>query len=63
MLVLTRGRKQQVVIGGGLVTVTVLEVKGGRVRLGIEAPVEISVRRKELPDLRLAQPEAVLSAE
>ena len=63
MLVLTRGLKQQVVIGGGLVTVTVLEVKGGRVRLGIEAPVEISVRRKELADIEVPQPEAVLSAE
>lgn len=48
MLVLTRGLKQQILIDGGLVTVTVLEINGGRVRLGIEAPTEVSVRRKEL---------------
>ena len=48
MLVLTRGLKQKVVIGDQLVTVTVLEVKGGRVRLGIEAPDSVTVRRHEL---------------
>ena len=50
MLVLTRGLKQQIVIGDQQITVTVLEVKGGRVRLGIEAPPEVAVRRKELLD-------------
>ena len=52
MLVLTRGLKQQIVIGDQQITVTVLEVKGGRVRLGIEAPPEVSVRRMELLDPR-----------
>ncbi len=61
MLVLTRGLKQQIVIDGGVVTVTVLEIHGGRVRLGIEAPAEITVRRKELADAPLAQAEVVLS--
>lgn len=48
MLVLTRGLKQKIEIGERLVTVTVLEVKGGRVRLGIEAPGDITIRRQEL---------------
>lgn len=48
MLVLTRGLKQKIVIGERMVTVTVLEVKGGRVRLGIEAPNDVTVRRVEL---------------
>ena len=48
MLVLTRGLKQKIEIGDRMVTVTVLEVKGGRVRLGIEAPDNVSVRRHEL---------------
>lgn len=48
MLVLTRGLKQKVVIGDQLVTVTILEVKGGRVRLGIEAPESVAVRRHEV---------------
>ena len=48
MLVLTRGLKQKIEIGNQMVTVTVLEVKGGRVRLGIEAPNTVSIRRLEL---------------
>jgi carbon storage regulator len=61
MLVLTRGLKQQILIDGGLVTVTVLEINGGRVRLGIEAPAEVSVRRQELVAPHASQPQAVLS--
>lgn len=48
MLVLTRGVNQKIEIGDRTVTVTVLEVKGGRVRLGIEAPSDVSIRRQEL---------------
>ncbi|MFO1045340.1 MAG: carbon storage regulator [Planctomycetaceae bacterium] len=61
MLVLTRGLKQQVMIDGGLVTVTVLEIRGGRVRLGIEAPSGITVRRRELDDAPIAESEPALS--
>lgn len=50
MLVLTRGLKQKIVIGDQQIIVTVLEVKGGRVRLGIEAPPDVTVRRMELLD-------------
>jgi len=56
MLVLTRGLKQKIEIGDRMVTVTVLEVKGGRVRLGIEAPDNISVRRMEL-EMTKTEPE------
>jgi len=62
MLVLTRGLKQQIMIDGGLVTVTVLEIQGGRVRLGIEAPTEVTVRRKEIGDAP-RRPEPALVAE
>jgi carbon storage regulator len=48
MLVLTRGLRQKIEIGDQMVTVTVLEVKGGRVRLGIEAPESVSIRRHEV---------------
>jgi carbon storage regulator len=58
MLVLTRGLKQQIMIDGGLVTVTVLDIHGGRVRLGIEAPMDVAVRRKEISDLPLPEVEA-----
>jgi carbon storage regulator len=47
MLVLTRRPNQAIVIGGD-VTITVLEVRGDQVRLGITAPREISVHRDEV---------------
>jgi len=47
MLVLSRKLGERVVIGDGIV-VTVLEVKGKNVRLGFEAPSDISIWRGEL---------------
>src|SRR5262249_53303666 len=46
MLVLSRRRNESVVVGEG-VTVTVLEIRGDRVRLGIVCPVGMSVHRQE----------------
>lgn len=48
MLVLTRKLQEQLRIGDN-VTVTVLRVKGNTVRLGIEAPRDVSILRGELP--------------
>jgi carbon storage regulator len=47
MLVLARGQGQSVVLDGRII-VTVLETRGGVVRLGIDAPCEVGVRRGEL---------------
>ncbi len=47
MLVLSRKVGQRIRIGDGI-TVTVVRVTGGGVRLGIEAPVELPVIREEL---------------
>lgn len=47
MLVLTRSAKQSIVIGTDVV-VTVLEVRGDQVRLGISAPRNVSVHREEV---------------
>ena len=47
MLVLTRKLGERIVIDDRI-TVTVLEVQGNRIRLGIEAPKEIPVMREEL---------------
>ncbi|MFQ5654711.1 MAG: carbon storage regulator CsrA [Planctomycetota bacterium] len=47
MLVLTRTLEEEIRIGDQ-VTVRVLEVKGDRVRLGIDAPPEITVHRQEV---------------
>ena len=62
MLVLSRRKDERIVIGGSIV-ITVIEVKGDKVRLGIEAPKEVSVHRQEVhaaiaEEQRLAEAEA-----
>jgi len=47
MLVLARQRGQSIVIGGNVV-VTIIDIRGDKVRLGIEAPEEIPVHRQEV---------------
>ena len=47
MLVLSRKQGEKVVIGNDI-TVTVAEVKGGRIRLAIDAPDHVRVLRGEL---------------
>lgn len=47
MLVLTRTKGQKIMIGNDIV-LTVVEVNGDQVRIGIEAPPEISVYREEI---------------
>lgn len=47
MLVLSRQRDESIIIGDNVV-VTVVDVRGDKVRLGIDAPIEISVHRREV---------------
>jgi len=47
LLVLTRKEFEEVVIGDDIV-VSVVEIRGDKVRLGISAPKEVSVHRKEI---------------
>ena len=47
MLVLTRKRKEGLVIDEEIL-VTILEVEGDKVKLGIEAPKDVPVHRKEI---------------
>ncbi len=47
MLVLTRRSTERVMIGDDVV-VTVLEIRGDQVRLGIEAPRDVQVHREEV---------------
>lgn len=49
MLVLSRKVGESIQIDGGI-RVTVTQVRGGRVRLSIEAPAEMRVLRKELTE-------------
>lgn len=47
MLVLSRQRDESIIIGDNVV-ITVVDVRGDKVRLGIDAPVEIPVHRREV---------------
>lgn len=47
MLVLTRQRDEAIIINGNI-KVTIVDIRGDRVRLGIEAPKEVPVNREEV---------------
>jgi len=49
MLVLSRQRDESIMIGDD-VEITVTDIRGDKVRLGINAPREIEVHRKEVYD-------------
>src|ERR1700722_3091685 len=49
MLVLTRTRDETIMIGDDI-EVTVVDIRGDKVRLGINAPKRIAVHRKEIYD-------------
>ncbi len=55
MLVLSRRESQQIKLGDSIV-VTVVKVGGDRVRLGIEAPLDVLVLRGELERREGASP-------
>jgi carbon storage regulator len=47
MLVLSRKKNESLIIGDDII-VTITDIDGNRVRVGVEAPKEISVHRREL---------------
>lgn len=47
MLVLSRHRDESIIIGDNIV-ITVVDVRGDKVRIGIDAPTEIPVHRQEV---------------
>lgn len=49
MLVLARMRDESIVINGNI-EVMVIDIRNGKVRLGIDAPRSITVHRKEVQD-------------
>lgn len=55
MLVLSRKVGERIRIGSNIV-LTVLETQGHRIRLGIEAPADVSVMRAELQHAKLTAP-------
>ncbi|MFH0781253.1 MAG: carbon storage regulator CsrA [Pseudomonadota bacterium] len=49
MLVLTRKLGEGIVIGDDI-TITIVEMKGGNIRIGIDAPRDMKVHRQEVYD-------------
>lgn len=59
MLVLSRKQNQEILINGNI-KVSVLKIKGNVVRIGIEAPAEVSIKRGELVAAETGVPTADL---
>jgi len=59
MLILTRKKGESIAIGDNI-QIQVLNVKGGQVRIGIEAPREVRVNREER--VEVAANESLVSA-
>jgi carbon storage regulator len=55
MLMLARRTNQRIVIDGGRIVVTVVEIGVGKVRLGIDAPPDCRVDREEVHRERQAE--------
>ena len=47
MLVLSRQPDEKIIIGDNIV-ITIIEVRGDKVRIGIDAPKEVTVHREEI---------------
>jgi carbon storage regulator len=56
MLILSRQREEEIIIGDNII-VKVIDIRGDKVRLGIEAPPNVRVDRKEIRDrIRAGEP-------
>jgi len=62
MLVLTRRAGESIVIGADIV-ITVLEVRGGQIRIGIDAPRSVAVHRAEVYEEVMAENRAAAASD
>jgi carbon storage regulator len=62
MLVLSRKVGEKILIGDNI-TVTVLEVRGDRIRLGLDAPPEVPIHRQEVYERNRKVVAAILQAD
>ena len=60
MLVLSRKKNESIVVDDSII-ITVVEIRGDKVRLGIEAPREVPIHRSEVRDAMAAQAEVPVS--
>ncbi|MCE9526534.1 MAG: carbon storage regulator CsrA [Planctomycetales bacterium] len=60
MLVLSRKKNESIVINNDI-TIVVVEIRGDKVRLGVEAPKEVPVHRREVYDA-IKRSEAAVNA-
>jgi carbon storage regulator len=56
MLVLSRKESEKIMLGDSIV-LTIVRVSGDRVRLGIQAPSDMLILRKELDPMKTDEPE------
>lgn len=56
MLVLTRGQGQEILIGDD-VSLVITKIRGGSVRIGIQAPKDVKILRGEVAKQILPEPE------
>lgn len=61
MLVLSRKKDERIIIGDQI-TVMVIEIRGDKVRLGIDAPKEVTVHREEVYEAIRREQQANLSS-
>jgi len=54
MLILSRKKNESIIIDGRF-TVTVIEIQGDKVQLGVDAPKEVPVHRKEVHEAILRE--------
>ncbi len=60
MLVLSRHRDESIMVGDDIV-ITVIDIRGDKVRLGIQAPASIAVHRQEVYDAIQQEKQAKVS--
>jgi carbon storage regulator len=62
MLILSRKPNEKIMIGDDI-SVTVIEIRGDQVRVGVDAPKQVKVYRQEVFDLVRAENQAAAAAE
>jgi carbon storage regulator len=61
MLVLSRKKTESVRIGSDIV-ITIIEIRGDKVRLGFNAPKDVSIHRQEVYDFIMQQSEEKIAS-